>query len=324
MIRVNEPVTLCVLPVAAATIGNDVVLAEWLARGRMTRVAPPGELLSPTLDLLDVDTPVAALGAARHVADKGMRDDIWIAAADPVHLEARMRDVRVRAFPDSAISASDVAEIFASLEEILGKDSDYAFTSCDRNGYLLSNTPLALPNVAPEFAEGNVPDKFQDTSVSDSNFHRLIGELQMLLHEHPVNLRRSGAGQPAINSLWLWGGGRLQKSVSARLPRLYADDSLFRGYWMHEGAPVTAYAHAIDRVDPGHNAVVVVPRRLASADCRSALLDELRAIRARYLAGQVRHLAVLFADGTVVNLRYADRWKFWRGANKAFEKPQNG
>ena len=35
----------------------------------------------------------------------------------------------------------------------------------------------------------------------------LVNELQMLLHEHPVNERRAARGLPAVNSVWLWGAG---------------------------------------------------------------------------------------------------------------------
>ena len=31
----------------------------------------------------------------------------------------------------------------------------------------------------------------------------------MLLHSHPVNEARQARGEPAVNSLWLWGGGRM-------------------------------------------------------------------------------------------------------------------
>jgi hypothetical protein len=36
-----------------------------------------------------------------------------------------------------------------------------------------------------------------------------INEAQMVLHAHPVNQARQAAGQPVVNSLWPWGGGRL-------------------------------------------------------------------------------------------------------------------
>ncbi|RPH53100.1 MAG: hypothetical protein EHM84_04500, partial [Lysobacterales bacterium] len=36
---------------------------------------------------------------------------------------------------------------------------------------------------------------------------RLLTELQMLLHEHPVNLARARRSAPAVNAVWLHGVG---------------------------------------------------------------------------------------------------------------------
>ncbi len=38
--------------------------------------------------------------------------------------------------------------------------------------------------------------------------HALLNELQMLLHDHPVNAAREARGEPAVNSVWFWGAGR--------------------------------------------------------------------------------------------------------------------
>ena len=36
-----------------------------------------------------------------------------------------------------------------------------------------------------------------------------MNEAQMILHTHPVNAEREARGMPAVNSVWLWGGGTL-------------------------------------------------------------------------------------------------------------------
>jgi hypothetical protein len=37
---------------------------------------------------------------------------------------------------------------------------------------------------------------------------RWLNEIQMLLHEHPVNVAREERGEPPLNGIWLWGGGK--------------------------------------------------------------------------------------------------------------------
>lgn len=57
----------------------------------------------------------------------------------------------------------------------------------------------------------------------------LINEVQMLFFSHPVNERRRAQGLAEINSIWLWGEGRLQQNMVLARPasalfsnRLYA------------------------------------------------------------------------------------------------------
>jgi hypothetical protein len=70
------------------------------------------------------------------------------------------------------------------------------------------------PNLAAEL-ESAMP-----AGVDAKEMRRLMTELQMVLHEHPVNVRRSHAGLPAANAVWVWGGGSViaerRNSVSLR------------------------------------------------------------------------------------------------------------
>jgi len=40
-----------------------------------------------------------------------------------------------------------------------------------------------------------------------AHWHQVFNEIQMLLHTHPLNEAREARGEPAINSVWFWGGG---------------------------------------------------------------------------------------------------------------------
>jgi hypothetical protein len=59
--------------------------------------------------------------------------------------------------------------------------------------------------------------------------HRMLNEAQMVLHSHPVNAAREARGEPAVNSVWLWGGGRLPKVTTERWQSVSADDPLALG-----------------------------------------------------------------------------------------------
>jgi hypothetical protein len=56
-----------------------------------------------------------------------------------------------------------------------------------------------------------------------------MNETQMLFHTHAVNTSREAAGQPAINSLWCWGGGKLAAQTGQAPGRIVTDLPLVRG-----------------------------------------------------------------------------------------------
>jgi hypothetical protein len=57
----------------------------------------------------------------------------------------------------------------------------------------------------------------------------LLTEIQMVLHAHPVNEAREARGEPAVNSLWLWGAGPAPREASARWQSITADDPVALG-----------------------------------------------------------------------------------------------
>jgi hypothetical protein len=140
---------------------------------------------------------------------------------------------------------------------------------------------------------------------------RLLTEVQMLLHEHPVNVARAQRGVPAVNALWLHGVGALGRIERCVLPEAYGDDAYLRGlYRLHERpAPGTA-SHADE--------LLARMRSSAVAVLATRALDELEA---RWAAPLLRALRA----GTIGQLDLVlDRWRltidrpalfrFWRGA----------
>jgi hypothetical protein len=61
-------------------------------------------------------------------------------------------------------------------------------------------------------------------------WHGLLNEIQMLLHEHPANEAREARGEPAVNSVWLWGAGVAPSGCTAPFQSVTADDPLALGY----------------------------------------------------------------------------------------------
>jgi len=91
-------------------------------------------------------------------------------------------------------------------------------------------------NVAPEVAMVS-PAQLAGRDISGglpqgkegAIWHAFLNEVQMLFHEHPVNLVREQRGEPAINSIWPWGGGYLPERISTKVSRVIAGEPQLRG-----------------------------------------------------------------------------------------------
>jgi hypothetical protein len=67
-------------------------------------------------------------------------------------------------------------------------------------------------------------------AVAGASFsHRVLNEAQMVLHAHPVNEAREARGEPAVNSVWLWGAGRSPKIETGHWQSVSADDPVALG-----------------------------------------------------------------------------------------------
>ncbi|MGH8397082.1 MAG: hypothetical protein ACRETA_02400 [Gammaproteobacteria bacterium] len=143
------------------------------------------------------------------LADTGQRDSGFYFCADPVHL-APDRDQLVM-LPLSAmqvqmVEAAGLAETFNHMYEADGYRLE---TPNTEHWYLRCPAALNCITQEPAKVEGQAVFDFMPSGEHGMRLRQLMNEVQMLFFEHPVNQAREAAGKPAINSLWLWGGGCL-------------------------------------------------------------------------------------------------------------------
>ena len=291
---------------------TDPALRRSLSKGRIAAVPAGDDALSAIADNYDAPRPEAR-AALRYFGQTGDRPDTWIAAADPIHFETRMRDIVVRtvATPDS----EDVSRIFDSLERELANGVRF---ECHASlGYLVSRDAMAS---APDDGSANEGRPPALPAVGDTDhYQRLMGEIQMLLHDHEVNVERSAISLPAINALWIWGGGRLPPPVSVHLPELFAEDPSWSGMWRNCDAGADAWPGSIEAcIDTARGSFVAVPPDQSSAE------EALRGAFAALGRGQVTALHVRSTDGVHALLRRRDRLRVWRRTSPCLEVATDG
>jgi hypothetical protein len=162
---------------------DPLTLEQWLHEA----FEQPGDALA-----------AGALGLAASGADAG---DGWWARADPVHLRV-LRD-RVVVAPGEAlqISLDESNQFLTTLNQYFSGTATFHSLDARRWSARFSKEQRFLEKPAIEAAGRDVMTARGDEA--------LLTEIQMLLHAHPVNEAREARGEPAVNSLWLWGAGRL-------------------------------------------------------------------------------------------------------------------
>jgi len=173
------------------------------------------------------------------LADGGAPErDFWL-RADPVHLRLG-RDTLT--FADSAafgVSRAESEALVETLNRHFG-DAMLFYPLQPARWYVrLQEAPdmhTTPPSAArEETIEGNLP-----SGPDAMRFHALMNEAQMLLHEHPVNAEREERGEPALNSVWFWGGGVIDAAKNRPFSTVFGDDPLARGLALAAGIPARA------------------------------------------------------------------------------------
>jgi hypothetical protein len=191
-----------------------------IARGRCTSGASRG-LEDWLHDAFALDDEPLPAGALTLLAGGGEPAGYAWSRADPVHLRL-MRD-RLVLVPAAVlgITSGEAEGLCEALNRHFG----------ERLALQVIDAARWVARTPPELALGSAPPLAlagRDVALAmpaDTAVHQLLNEAQMVLHSHPVNEAREARGAPAINSVWLWGAGRLAsieapcwQSVSAAEP----------------------------------------------------------------------------------------------------------
>ena len=207
-----------------------------LARGRRTnRAASHLETWlwqacgHPRPDSENFFIPVGALTALAHGLDPGAHQ--WL-RADPVHLRPdrdRLLLVPNQAF---AVSAEEARTLTMALAPLLSGKFTLHPLAPDAWG-LRVDDELEFNSRGGIPAEARPPIELVgadiDPQLPPKPWHPLLTEIQMALYEHPVNTAREQRGEPVINSVWLWGAGKLPAAANGPWQSLAANDAVAIG-----------------------------------------------------------------------------------------------
>ena len=289
----------------ADALGRIPALARIAAYGRRTDA---GVMDAAIARLLGVDStvaaaPLAALGAGLDVGDA------YVLRADPVAFVAGRDDVLLSGRVDD-LAVSDARSLVDMLNRHFADDG-VAFHAPRADAWFA----IAREHI-PVDADALQPNEPIGTHLPRgphaSTWRRWLSEMQMLLHEHPVNAAREAAGLAPVTGIWVCAGGCLPAAIRLAPMALHASPSragdVAIGIARAAGHAVQPAPAAFDALATSEDAFVVVPR----ADDADALArDWLAPALAALERGAIERIAILAGNGRA-SLYESSRPSWWR------------
>lgn len=277
-----------------------------------------------------IDWPAAPLTLTIDGGEPG--SGYWL-RADPVHLQARRDRILLADRSAFSISRDEAQALTASLTRHFAHDRLQFQALHPERWYLrLDADPGIATHALGEAAGGNV-ERYLPEGKNALRWHAIHNEIQMLLHDHPVNEARESRGEPAINGVWFWGGGMKPRVAGRHFSAVWSDDALALG--LAANADVEATPPPADgrlwlkraaesrRPDDHHLIVLDTLAQAARRGDPSEWRDAVMRLDGQWLSAlceAVRRRVI--ARLTVVvpgprgcaryELTHADLWRFWR------------
>jgi hypothetical protein len=174
------------------------------------------------------DWPVAPITLAVDGAEELKAGDEYWLRADPVHLHIERDKILLadsRVFPVSAQEADQLTGLLNRHFAASGQEMIFLPLRPDRWYMRAMKTVPAKTHLLGEVANKGISELLPFGENSGA-WRGLFNEIQMVLHEHPLNQLREARGEPAINSVWFWGGGSMPKAVAANYTYVWSNNIL--------------------------------------------------------------------------------------------------
>ncbi|BBP43764.1 hypothetical protein [Thiosulfativibrio zosterae] len=151
--------------------------------------------------------PVAPITASMDLAN--FDPSLFWLRVDPVQMVPD-RDQLLMMPPDILkVTESEAKALITAFNEHFAADQVQLLYGAPQRWYLSIKQVVDVQSTSLEKAAGcSIQDKLPKGNAA-TYWKQLLNETQMLFYTHPVNETRRMQGLPEINSVWIWGEGRL-------------------------------------------------------------------------------------------------------------------
>jgi hypothetical protein len=235
----------------------------------------------------------------------------------PMHFVAGLdRLTAVILHGTSDVTRAELVELEPTIGAHLRTAGMHLATTAHDEWLVHSERALDVQTSTPDSAAASPLEQAMPRGRDAPALRRLMTELQMLLHEHPVNVARSRRGLPEINAVWFHGGGELRELQRYTLPQAFGDDLYLRGIYRLNDLDVTA-------APPDARTMLA---RLQSRAVAVVAADDVDALEAAWIAPLTRALSTgviaqldLVLDSWHITVARHALLKFWRSSRTPAE-----
>ncbi|WP_158884831.1 phosphoglycerate mutase [Rhodanobacter sp. L36] len=252
----------------------------------------------------DSELPAAAL--TRELLAGDAHDALWL-SADPAWVQPDMNGVRLLACGRMQLSADDAHALADAVLPVIRDAGMQLEISTPDRWHLKLPADMTLPIFAsPEQAMGEDLSQHLPQGEDGRRWRLLLNDIQIALHQHPLNAHRRAQGLPPINSLWLWGGGRMPALLTSHLSGVISDDLLLNALAQHAG--IARQPRDVEKLSAANRGSLMDLQDLPADDIASFWWPSLRPLLNR------SPVMMQFASGERWLHKPWHRWRFWRGA----------
>ena len=252
--------------------------------------------------LPDSSPPIAHL--LMNALDCAPSPGVWF-IAQPVHLHIARDHLVLTDYRRLSVGQHEARALFDSVQPLFEEQNHELSFGNAHYWFIRADAWSDVRTCTPDAACGHNIDIWQPSGAAARDWRRLHNEVQMLWHQHPLNLAREERGELRVNALWLWGAStREPSSVGGQL---LADALVQCG----EAFSNNHDCRLINALTP-----------LALAEDWSGWLQQMQQLEALHFAplleqlssGQLEELRLVFSDAKrleVWSTRRSGMRKFW-------------
>ena len=256
------------------------------------------------------DWPLAPIRLAALGVDPG--DAYWL-VADPVNVEIGLSTAEIAGMVDD-LTRAEADALLATLNAHFAPSELVFAAPTPGRFFVRAATATRVSTVAASAALRRPLRELFPQGPDAAAWRRWQSEIEMLLHEHPVNVARERTGRAQVNSLWFSEGGRLVRArSSARKIVTFAANGIASALAAYTGAELrskpTDFRAAQKAAGAAESIVAVLCGRLDSSDVERAWAAPVRDALAKGSLDSVELIGEDAGDAVIWRARRPGLWE---------------